>query len=73
MLLLDFYEVKDSLTLASICSFSLSEKMGEETGKGFEQILGEIIKNLTRSNKSLPSHGLIFYIDTVPKVFIVQK
>ncbi len=31
---------KDSLTMASICSFSLREKMGEETGKGFEQILG---------------------------------
>lgn len=28
-----------SLTLASIYSFSLSEKMGEETCKGFEQIL----------------------------------
>lgn len=45
MLLLDFYEVKDSLTLASIWSFSLREKMGEETSKGFEQILGEMIQN----------------------------
>lgn len=41
MMLLDFYEVKDRLTLASVYSFSLSEKMGEETGKGLEQILGE--------------------------------
>jgi len=39
--MLDFYEVKDSLTLASFYSFSLSEKMREETGKGFEQILEE--------------------------------
>ncbi len=39
-MLLDIYEVKESLTSASICSFSLREKMGEETGKGFEQILG---------------------------------
>lgn len=37
--MLDFYEVKDNLTLASMCSFSLSEEMGEETCKGFEQIL----------------------------------
>lgn len=40
-MMLDFYEVKDSLTLASFYSFSLSEKMREETGKGFEQILEE--------------------------------
>lgn len=40
MMMLDFYEVKDSLTLASFYSFSLSKKMREETGKGFEQILG---------------------------------
>lgn len=39
--MLDFYEVRDSLTLASTCSSSLSEKMGEETCKGFEQILSE--------------------------------
>lgn len=48
MLLLDFYEVKDSLTLASVRSFSLREKMGEETSKGFEQILGEMIQNETQ-------------------------
>lgn len=45
MMLLDFYEGKDSLTLASIRSLSLREKMGKETGKGFEQILEEMIKN----------------------------